>query len=71
MKQQMMQYMEKCESFENDYSKFSLYVHGYWLPHLQQLVEQGLLKQGTTTFTIDENQFTYEGFLNEKGEAYG
>ena len=35
MKQQMKQYMEKCESYENDYAKFSLYVHGYWLPHLR------------------------------------
>ena len=31
-------YYEKCKSYENDedLSKYSLYVHGHWLPYLQR-----------------------------------
>ena len=38
-------YIQKCKSCENDSdpSKFSLYVHGYWLPCLLILEQKGLL----------------------------
>ena len=31
---------------DKDPSKFSLYVHGHWLPYLQRLEEEGLLVKG-------------------------
>ena len=43
-------YYERCKSYEidEDHSKYSLYVHGYWFPYLQRLEKEGLLKEGET-----------------------
>jgi len=48
--EELRQYMQKCEKYEYDYKKYSLYIHGYWLPYLKQAKESGLLKQGKTYF---------------------
>ena len=39
-------YMNNCKKLEDNDEKFSIYIHGFWLPHLEQLKEQGLLKEG-------------------------
>ena len=39
-------YMKECKSYENDSTKYSLYVHGWWLPHLEKMKKEGLLKEG-------------------------
>ena len=31
---EIAEYMEDCKKLENDYEKYSQYVHGYWLPWL-------------------------------------
>ena len=31
MDQELREYMETCKSCENDASKYSKYIHGYWL----------------------------------------
>ena len=47
MLQALSEYMEKCKNLEkDDVSQFRLYVHGYWIPWLQEQRELGLLKQG-------------------------
>ena len=44
----MKEYMEKCKKYENDddFSKYSLYIFGYWLPYLEELKKKGLLNEG-------------------------
>ena len=34
-KSELAAYMETCKSYENHWPKYSLYIHGYWLPHLE------------------------------------
>ena len=46
LKHELQEYFEKCQTFENDWVKYSFYVHGYWLPYLQNLVGEGLLVKG-------------------------
>ena len=46
MQRELRDYLEKCQSYENDWVKYSYYVHGYWLPYVQDLVEKGLLVNG-------------------------
>ena len=46
MKAEFKQYMDKCESYENDYRNYTLYIYGYWIPYLQQQIEKGHLKKG-------------------------
>ena len=36
MTDEIEQYMAMCKEYENDHEKFSLYVHGYFLPWLHQ-----------------------------------
>ena len=33
---ELNQNMEKCKLLESDWKKFTLYIRGYWLPHLKQ-----------------------------------
>ena len=51
MDEELSDYLKKFKAYENtdDETKYSLYVHGYWLPHLQQLVDRGVLKKGKET----------------------
>ena len=39
-------YMEVCQKLENNFEKYSIYVHGYFLPWLAQEREAGNLKKG-------------------------
>ena len=39
-------YMAKCKQLENDRKIFTLYIHGYFLPWLDQQRKAGKLKQG-------------------------
>ena len=32
-------------SYENDFRMYPLYVHKYWIPHLQDMIYEGLLKK--------------------------
>jgi len=64
-------YMSDCKSYENDWTKFSMYIHGYWIPFLQKEKEEGRLKEGTVTFRIFQHDVIYEGLLDEDGKAYG
>ena len=42
----LAQYMKQNESFENDPLKYSLRIHGYLIPWLDQQRERGNLKEG-------------------------
>ena len=48
MDERLRAYDEMCQSYEydKDPSKYSLYLHGHWLPYLQRLEEEGVLKKG-------------------------
>ena len=39
-------YMEVCQKLENNFEKYSIYVHSYFLPWLAQEREAGNLKEG-------------------------
>ena len=34
--------MNNCKKLENNSSKFSVYIHGFWLPTLEQMKKEGL-----------------------------
>ena len=46
MENALADYSQKCESLESIGEKYSHYVHGYFIPWLQQQREAGLLKKG-------------------------
>ena len=75
-----------CKKFENDFENFSLYLHGYWLPYLEQMMEDELLEEGKATsilselillrigtaiFKIDGFNVYYKGLIDVDGEAVG
>lgn len=35
-KRALTKYMKRCKQYENDFKKYSLYVHGFFLPWLQK-----------------------------------
>lgn len=45
-KEEIDKYMEECKLYVNDYKKYSIYVHGYFLPLIDQKRRDGELKQG-------------------------
>ena len=45
--EEMVNYMQECKKLENDYKKFSLYLHGYLLPWFHLLRKSGKLSKGT------------------------
>ena len=56
------QYMAKCKEYEDHRGKFSLYIHGYFLPWLDQQRKAGKLKKGrcVSNMLIDSNSLRYE-----------
>ena len=42
----LAEYMAKCQSCEDDWRYYTLYVHGYLLPFFDDLREEGLLSEG-------------------------
>ena len=76
--------MEECKSCENDYIKFSSYVHGYWIPYLKQQLEKNPPKKGKAASLANQNfcignlefqnggfEVRYEGQVDENGKAFG
>ena len=49
MNKELKQYKEKCKTYEMNSDKYSHYIHGYWLPNLEQLQNKGVLEQGKIT----------------------
>ena len=41
--------MMECKDLKNSFDQYSLYVHGYLLPWLDEQRQNGLLKQGKKT----------------------
>ena len=46
MENALLKYLADCKKFEDDFEKYSLYVHGFFIPWLQLQREKGKLKQG-------------------------
>ena len=41
---QLTNYMNKCKKYENDVKDYGKYVHGYWMPWLEEQRELGNIK---------------------------
>ena len=41
MDNELTRYMEECKKYENSNNNYSTYVHGYFLPWLQQQRDAG------------------------------
>ena len=78
--------MEACKSLEDQWHKYSLYVHGYLLPWITQQREEGKLKLGKVftslncssyclgnTIIINQDGFEHEytGEIDSEQEACG
>ena len=46
MTDELNQYMDECKKHENNWRKYSLYVHGYFIPWLQMQRETNSLVEG-------------------------
>ena len=85
MKTDLNRYMLQCKQLEDEYEKYSLYVHGYFLPWLQQQREAGSLQQGRSkqifhhtqdlgqrkVFIGSDDKYEYTGELDKDGNACG
>ena len=45
-------YYAKCQACEGAWKHYSMYVHGYWHPHLEEQKAKGCLKQGKKSIAI-------------------
>ena len=63
--------MSKCKGFEKDPYLYVYYIHGWLIPHLDQLRGQSKLKQGTKEIKIYAEKCKYTGELDQKGLACG
>ena len=46
MVKELQDYMQMCESYQDGIGKYSLYIRGFWIPHLKQQEEMGNLEKG-------------------------
>ena len=44
--QELVDYMQTCKNYEEDAVEYSRYVHGYWLPELQEHVYNNMKVRG-------------------------
>ena len=44
--------MQECKALEDDYMKYSEYIHGFWIPWLEQQRENKRLHSGKYDETI-------------------
>ena len=76
------EYSAHCKSLEDsDPSSYFRYVHGYLVPHLQQLEATGKLRLGKSTLhasplisgstKIREGMYSYTGQVDRYGDACG
>ena len=49
MKEAVASYLEKYRKLEEDFRNYTLYVHGYWLPQLDEQRELDIIKKGMKT----------------------
>ena len=49
MNEAVASYMEKYRKLEEDFRNYTLYVHGYWLPWLEEQRKLGIIKKGMKT----------------------
>ena len=56
--------MARCLCYENDWENYSHYVHGFWIPYLQQLKNEGILTEGMISLIVSDffhiGQITFE-----------
>jgi len=58
--EKLEKYEKKCMKYLNQPEKYYLYVHGYFLPWLDQQRREGKLKQGTVEREIIPSEYTTE-----------
>ena len=50
MDNELDRYMQECKKYENSNYNYSMYVHGYFIPWLQQQRETGNIVKGKSYF---------------------
>ena len=45
----LTRYMEECKKEEDDFLNYTLYIHGYLLPWLEELRKRGRIKKGNSS----------------------
>ena len=55
------EFMQECKTFEDDPYLFTVYIHGWLLPTLEELRSQKKLKQGSKTIIINGFECKYNG----------
>ena len=74
--------MSWCKSLRNDHLQYSYYVHGYFIPWLNEQREKGLLKKGMKfevhniflgkiPLQFKDLELEYEGEIDIDGKACG
>ena len=75
--------MLECKELQNDEDKGTLFIHGYWIPHLEELRTIGWIKQGKNKCVqlkfLGETEIEmtgvgickYIGEVDSEGNAYG
>ena len=64
--------MDEGKKYENDHSNYTIYVHCYWLPLLEQKRSQGLIQSGKIILEdMFGNEYKYEGEIDQNGQAFG
>ena len=63
--------MKICKAFKNYWKQFSLYIHGFWLPWLEQARTEGRIKHGEKKIKIGNIEYDYKGEIDEFGNACG
>ena len=46
MDAEITKYMQECKTYERDFRRYSIYIHGYWLPWLEMQRVAGKIKKG-------------------------
>ena len=67
------EFREFCKNLDtkNHPELMVFYIHGWLIPHLEELRQQNKLHKGKKEVEIEGLKHQYEGELNEQGKAYG
>ena len=68
------EFTEFCKSCEKEehFKFYVYYIQGWWIPHIDQLMDQGKLTQGSKEIEIERwGTCQYSGYLDNQGRAFG
>ena len=65
------EFTEWCKSCEDDIELRTYYIHGWLIPHLDHLIELGILEKGERELYIFGEICQYSGYLYKHGSPNG